>query len=257
MTQVSIQGFIPTTPAPKIMEQIIFKLHTIIMFIGPDGSGKTQFAMEQLMLQLKMAQVGKKKISIAYINLDQINSELIDDHQISKGSIEFSRVTKQANNILINKIRNHTSYPVNSDFVIVDATGFDESFRTEILAIGEENHYNISALVFNFSDKGEYYTTDQITGEKQKPDAFQMKQIKVLMSGNLSKKDYSSVQYITSRDFDKYQINVEDYHLYEQYVLPDDRKYVVITDIHGCLDELIELLKKNGFEIDNDGNILD
>lgn len=255
MTHVSIQGFIPTAPIPTIMEQISFKLHTIIMFIGPDGSGKTQFAMEQLMLQLKVAQIGKKKISIAYTSIDQINSELVDDAQISKNSIEFSRVTKQANDILINKIRNHTSYPVNSDFVIVDATGFDESLRTEILSIGEENHYNVSALVFNFSDKAEYYKIDQATGEKQKPDSFQMKQIKVLMSGNLSKKDYSSVQYITSRGFDKYKIVIEDYHLYEQYMLPDDKKYVIIGDIHGCLEELIELLKKNGFEIDSDNKI--
>lgn len=255
MIQVTAQGFVPSTPTPNEMEQIIFKLHTIIMFIGPDGSGKTQFAMEQLMLQLKMAQTGKKKISIAYTNLDQIKSELIDEPQMKKGSIEFSRITKQANDILVNKIKNHTSYPVNSDFVIVDATGFDESLRAEILKIGEENHYNVSALIFNFSDKSEYYKIDQITGEKQKSDSFQMKQIKVLMSGNLSKKDYSSVQYITSREFNKYQITVEDYHLYEQFMLPDDKKYVIIGDIHGCLEEFIELLKKNGFEIDSDNKI--
>lgn len=48
--QVKLEGFVPTESAKIIEFKLNFKLHTIIMFIGPDGSGKTQFAMEQLML---------------------------------------------------------------------------------------------------------------------------------------------------------------------------------------------------------------
>jgi hypothetical protein len=231
--------------------RLSFKLNSIIMLVGPDGSGKTQFVMEQLMLQLKMAQTGKKNIKVGYINLDSIYAEILDNPQFSREHFETKQLSGEAHSILYSKLRALTSYPVNFDFVIVDSLGFDSDFRAEILKIGDDNHYNISALVFNYLDKSQYYIiTNYQTGEKQRPPHDQMKQLKQAVSGGILKKEYESYQIIQYRDFDKYQISVEDYSLYDQYILPEDREYIIIGDIHGCSNELMLLLFKNGFDID-------
>ncbi len=250
MTQVKLEGFVPTAPTQKAEFKINLKLHSILLLVGPDGSGKTQFAIEQLMLQLKLAQVGKKKITITYVSIDKIVAELLDDTNFKKDSLEAKRVYEQAHDILFNKIKNFTSYPANSDFVIVDTTGLDSNFRTEILKIGSENHYNVSAIIFNYDDKANYYIVNQDSGEKKRPHPGQMKDLKRAVSGEISKKEYTSIESIHFRDFNKYEISIEDYAIYDQYVLPSDGEYVIFGDIHGCFDEFIVLLKKNGFAID-------
>lgn len=251
MTQISLSGHIPTEqPARTDIVKLSFKLNSIILLVGPDSSGKTQFAMEQLMLQLKMAQTGKKNIKISYISIDQILAQLLDNYSFVKDSIEAEQVMEQANSILFSQLKGYTDYPVNSDFVIVDSTGLDSVFRKEILKIGEENHYNVSAVVFNYADKAEYYTIDEQSGEKQKPIPSQMKQFKQVVSGGISKKEFPSIQTIVDRVFDRYEISVEDYLQYDQYILPEDKDYIIFGDIHGCYDEFILLLKKHGFSID-------
>lgn len=254
MEEMKLQGFAPTPPIEREREKIAFKLHTIIMLVGPDGCGKTQFVMEQLMLQLKMAQTARKKISISSINLDQIYYELLDDQTILKNSIEYRRVTDQAHNVFSNKIKNFASYPVTSDFIIIDSNGLDVSIRAEVLRLAEEMHYDVAVLAFNYADKAEYMIADHASGEKKRPNPFQIKEMRVLMSGGLPKKDFSSFIQITSRDFDKYEISVENYADYDQYILPD-KQFIIIGDIHGCLDELKALLIKNGFEIDSQDKV--
>lgn len=230
--------------------KLAFKLHSIVMLVGPDGSGKTEFVMEQMMFQLKAAQTGNKKIKIAYVSMDQIVSELIDNPAFKKDDHQSIQFTEQAYDILFNKVNNFSSYPVNADFIIIDSDGLNPVFRAEILKIGEQNHYNVSALVFNYADKSEYFRFDQESGDKIKPIPIQMKHLKHAVSGGILKKDYHSVDTIKSRNFNKYQISVEDYLLYDQFMLPEDREYVIIGDIHGCLNEFQLLLLKNGFEID-------
>lgn len=230
--------------------KISLKLNSIIMLIGPDGDGKTQFAMEQLMLQLKLSQTGNKRISISYISLKQILSELLDKQQVVEDSLESLQVIEQARDIAFNKIKNLSSYPVNSDFIIVDSNGFDEVFRQGVLDIGELNHYNVSVILFHYSDKTQFYIVNPENGEQLRPFPHQIKQLKQAASGGILKKDFSSFHVITQRDFDRYQISVEDYSLYDQYILPDNEQFIIVGDIHGCLREFQMLLRKNGFEID-------
>ncbi len=250
MAQASIHGYMPMAPTTAIEFKFNFKLNSIIMLVGPDGSGKTEFAIEQLMLQLKSAQIGRKEIKIAHINLDQIILELLDKEHFIRDSFETIQITSQANDILFSKLKNLTSYPANFDFVIVDSNGLESKFREEILKIGEENHYSVSAILFNYKDKSEYFSANNEDGLDYRPAHSQMKRFKQVLSGELSKKEYSTVETIQFRDFNKYEIVVEDYSEYDQYMLPEDKEYVIIGDVHGCFEELVLLLKKNGFVID-------
>lgn len=241
MTQISLSGFVPVEKQPRTdIKQLTFKLHSIIMLIGPYNSGKTAFAMEQMMIQLKMAETGSKKLKIAYIGIEQILTELFDDDITTKSQTEINEYLGQANDIVYSKLKSFTAYPVNSDFIVLDTTGLDSNFRDEIAKIAEDNHYNLSAILFDFKDPKEHLSAGP----------GQVKEMRRLKSGGLSKSSFSTIETITSKDFEQYEIVVEDYDEYQQYILPYGPDYVVIGDIHGCLDEFHELLKKNGFIID-------
>lgn len=253
MTQVKIEGFVPTAQSKEDMVKLSFKLHSIILLVGPDCSGKTRFVMEQLMPQLKMAQTGQKRISISHLDIDQISKELLDNPFALKTEREFIQIEEQAKDILFNKVKNCAAYPVNTDFIIVDTIGLDSDFRAEILKLGEENHYHVSVLVFDFDDKKEY--SDIEGGIRREASLKQLKDLRRVLSGGMSKKDYESIQTIVSKKFFQYEITIEDYSAYDQFILPDGPEYVIIGDIHGCLDEFISLLKLNGFEIGVDQKI--
>jgi len=246
MTQVKIEGFVPTAQPSKDMVKLSFKLHSIILLVGPDCSGKTDFVKGWLMPQLKIAQIGKKRISISHLDIDQISKEMLDNPFALKTDREFTQVLDQSIDVLLNKVKNLTSYPVNSDFIIIDTIGLDPDFRAEVLKIGEENHYQVSALIFDFDDKKQYcdLESNRVASPKQ------LKDLRRTLSGGINKSDYESVQIIHSKDFFKYEIVIEDYSSYDQYILPDGPEYIIVGDIHGCLDEFISLLKLNGFEID-------
>lgn len=233
--------------------KVDFKLHSIIMLVGPDNSGQTNFIFK-LTQELKKSSSANKKISIAHVNMQEIYSELTGQDSPDLHSVECVQIKEQAVEIAMSKIKSFTSYPVNIDFIIINSSGLSSEFREGVIGIAIENHYHVSAVVFNYKNQEEYFTVNNSV--KVGPYPGQMKELRRAISGEMSKSKYESVHTIATRQFEKYECCVSDFSEYEKYILPDDREYVVISDVHGCFEELIELLKKNGFEIDENGNIL-
>lgn len=252
MTHINSKTQTLAAHVQKQVEPMEFNLNTIIFLIGPDGSGKTHFAKNSLIPQLKSHQVDSKKIKISYIGIDDISCELLGETAIYKYSNEFSKVSDQAYEILIAKINAVTSYPVNSDFVIVDTQGFDEQFRERVREIADEKNYDISLIMFNYQNKEQYFQIDGLESHKR---FAQIKQMKHLVSGGISRKGFNSIYTIESRDFGSYKIKIDDYSMYEMFLLDDKKEYIVIGDIHGCLDEFKALLELNGFVIDQDDKV--
>jgi hypothetical protein len=222
--------------------QLPFRLHTIIMLIGAQGSSKTKFALEYLMPGLKACETGAKKINISYIGFEQVATEFSGGVMPAKDSIELSQITDHVYDSIYGRLRSHTSYPVNSDFIILDTNGLDSNFRDAVLQIAEDNHYNVSVVMFNYDNKAAYTVQNH----------YEIKQVKRLLSGELPFKVFSSVRTLVTSDFDKYQIQVSDYEEVFKYMLPEDGEYVVIGDVHGCLEELKETIIQHGFVIGAD-----
>ncbi|HEY9704779.1 MAG TPA: AAA family ATPase, partial [Allocoleopsis sp.] len=249
-TQIKIEGHVPTNPGQIETIKLNLKLHTIILLVGPSGAGKTQFCFEQLMIQLKMAQVGNKKINIQYISSDAIRRELLDNPAADKMDKEMTYVSHQAFELLFGRLKCATSYPVNADFIIVDTTGLDPVFRQEVLNIAKEKHYNVSAILFDYKNRREYNDAIKDGPENMAVSNRHIDKFKQVVLSEIRQKDYESIHRIKSREFEKYEIVVADYDAYDKHVLPFGPEYVVIGDIHGSYDEFVKLLDKHGFVID-------
>lgn len=225
---------------------IDLRMHTIILLVGPSGCGKTYFTEKNIIPQVK-----EKGFSFAHLSSDSIRRELIGDMGASKMDPRMSYASKAAFSLLNAKLRALTSYPINTEFVVVDSTGLSKDFRDDIKKIAEENNYNLVVVVFDYKGRSPYY--DYITDEESK--AVTSRQIDYMrkdVMSEISKKNYRDIYKVKSRDFDKYKINFSNVERYQECKLSEELDYVIIGDIHGCYKEFVALLEKNGFEIDKE-----
>lgn len=243
---VSIHGEQKSMTVNKTNE-ISLGLHTIVLLIGLDGSGKSNFAKNHLIPGLRsFSQHNQKKLAIVNVNQDEILRKISDSP--SKEKIDLLEYYPMAKKVAISTIESAARYPVSSEFIIVDCDAMDEDFRHLVLTIAEENGYKIHAIVFDLPPTDYYYHNGFGTKIEIKSPA--KKKIRQLMSGQIQSEKYSKVDTIASRIYPS--VVVSNYTDYDQFVLPDGPEYVLIGDIHGCLEEFKELLVLNGFVIGAD-----
>jgi hypothetical protein len=220
------------------------RMHTIIMFVSPDGAGKSVFS-KILFDKLSACFVSYKKApKISVISYDDIAFDLLGDTAISKHSIEFEYVSEQVEEILFTKLKATTSYPISSDFVILDHSSLSPKFRDKVLKMADEQHYNISAITFDYKDKTEYTNTHGL----------QLRDMRRTVSGALPVKLYDSIFSIKERqEIGLFDIEISDLKKYDEHILVGDcSEYLIIGDIHGCYDEFVSLIEGEGFVVGPD-----
>ena len=251
------------------------------MLIGPSCSGKSTFVKEILIPQLTKPFDKTKnfKPNIQYISSDDIRRELIGMDMEKYDNI-MTESSDQAFKMLFTKLDMVTSYPINSEFVILDTTGLSEEFRNQVLDIAEKNNYNVDAIIFDYKKIDEYKKTFKSNNlENTSPNgrviANHVKRLKTEVMKTMNRRKYNRITKIKSKDFLKENIDLEcfdsnnskllepmvnvyvtDYEKYVNNILSSDYEWIVIGDVHGCIDELKELIKKYGFEI-KDNTIID
>ncbi len=268
------------------MEQIKTQVHTIIMLVGPSGSGKTEFAKNILIPGLSTDLNKSKNFApnVQYISSDAIRRDIlgVDYDKMDEVMTESST---QAFEILFTKLKAVTTYPINAEYVVLDTTGLSEKFRTDVLDIARDNNYNVDVVVFDYKKISEYqrnFNSDSLKGVETggRLIAKHVKRMKTEVLRTLKKGVYRNIFKIKSKDFlaeetvkvynidsgeyemvdqlvPKYEAFAWDYEKYIDRILPTKHEWITIGDVHGCYDEMTTLLKKYGFEIDEDGIIID
>lgn len=237
------------------MKTFSTKLHTVFLLVGPTGSGKSTFSKNYLVPGLHKAM--RMQANIQYISSDQIRKDLLG-REMHKLEDEMLYVSEQAFDMLFNRLKNVTSYPVNADFVIIDTTGLSKEFREKIAHITHENMYNVQVIAFDYKDRDEYY--------KHVPEGDQwliskhIKRFKEEAMPEMPRKTFDEITKITSKNFDEYEFVVSDLEEFKSCLLPftipqgeEIIQYPVIGDIHGCLEELKEMVQAFGFTINVNG----
>ncbi|WP_242771246.1 metallophosphoesterase [Brevibacillus parabrevis] len=235
--------------------RISTNVHTIFMLVGPTECGKTTFAQQVLIPQLGIADAGKRlQANVAYISSDQLRQELLG-YAYDKYDQVMLEASEQAFRLLFEKLRLVTSFPINAPFVVVDTTGLAEDFRARVREIAKENHYNVEVILFDYHKREDYYASER----SKKLISSHILRLKKEVLRALSKEGYAKIHRIRAKDFaaaehgtngaTSYEVHIENKADYLATILAPDKKYIIVGDVHECVQELKRLLVAYGYEL--------
>jgi predicted kinase len=213
---------------------IVCEDYTVYLFVGPSQSGKSWLA-SKLEAEFLNLSINKNSLNYALLSSDDIRRELLGQANINKYDPRMLEVSQQAFNLLYAKLRNYISYPVNVPHVIIDSTGLNEQFRTDILNICRDNNYKVVCILFDYKNREDWFVNDG--GDKfviQK----HLDRLQKHVFKELKAKDYHKVIRITDRIESVNVTYIED----KNNLLVAGNNYTVIGDVHGCVDELKQLI---------------
>lgn len=237
--------------------EISTKVHTIFLMVGSTECGKTTFANEVLIPSLQFEDKARGvKSNIQYLSSDAIRQEVLgfDYDKYDRIMLEAS---EQAFQLLFSKLKLVTSFPINAEFVIVDTTGLAEDFRAKVREIAHENNYNVEVILFDYRSRADYYASER----SKKLIAAHINRLKTEVLRSLSKEGYTAVHKIRAKDFysvvekkanPEYRVKIENLDEYLETALPIRFKYIVVGDIHECVDTFKALLRGHGYQIEGD-----
>lgn len=235
--------------------EIRTNVHTIFMLIGPTECGKTTFAKEVLIPGLRFVDESRRiKANVQYISSDQLRQELLG-YEFDKYDQVMLEASEQAFHLLFEKVKMVTSFPINAEFVVVDTTGLSEDFRAKVRDIAKENNYNLDVIVFDYRKREDYYASER----SKKLITSHTHRMKKEVLRALSKEGYTRIHRVRAKDFygidtqqatPAYRVVIENGDDYASTILPKDQKYIIVGDIHECVDELKGLLLSYGFQIE-------
>ena len=217
------------------------KQHQIVMTIGPSACGKSRFA--HIMAE-KAKAAGLRAV---VISSDEIRKNLIID-DVDQMSNQMTEVSEQAFKILFNLIDMHSSFPVNTDLILVDTTGLDERFRKQVIEVAEKNRYAVGAYVFDLP-KEDIKAFAELRG--QNGDMFvtlkQVDRLRREVLPGIKRSDYSFVTtFRTPEKVNEYLESVAFIDMKKATIveLGDEEKFAVVGDVHECVDEFNKIIDR-------------
>lgn len=248
------------------MDVLRIKPQTVIMTVAPTCAGKTYFVENVLIPSLRTIcdDYLTKRVNIQHLSSDNFRREMLGynpylDEESDlplKNEFDMEYVSEQAFAMLKTKLEAVMSFPVNADFVIVDTTGMSKEFRDEVVQAANKANYSLQVLLFEYKNREDYFKFADNEGsfdKKRINDS--VKRFKDKLS-EITKKEYGDLFKIKSNDFSNIQIEVDGLHEYGKHFIGQTFDYLIVGDVHGCYDELKELLGKNGFVFDEADNLI-
>ena len=217
-------------------------LHTILMFIGISGSGKSTRAVQ-------ISELAKSNgLSSVILSSDDCRHELLLSDEYHHHDSEMIHVSDKAFNLLMTKMELYLKWPYNPNLIILDAMHLRKDDRQKIIDLANKHCYDIIAVVMDYPNVEDYLLG---LGEKydKKLIMRQLKKFHTNTLAELGKRLYSDLIRIKNKteaielecnfDVDPNEIN-----------LSGDKHDFVVGDIHECLESFKALLKKVGFGIE-------
>lgn len=243
------------------MIKIETRVHSIILLVGPSHAGKSTFAKNILIPKLSkpLDKTKNFKPNVQYISSDEIRQQLLGV-EASKFDSMMTEVSDQTFKFLFTQLDLLTSYPVNAEHIIIDTTGLSEEFRNDVFSIASKNNYAVEVIVFDYKNIDEYkrqFESDDLQKSKfsAKITSQHIKRLRTEVMKTLKTSKYRNITRLKekkflSEDIDSYDVVVKNFNEYEKNILPSNTDWVIIGDVHGCIDELKELITKFDFVVE-------
>ena len=199
---------------------------SLVLLIGPSGSGKSTFASEHF----KPTEILSSDFCRGLVSDDET------DQTVTKDAFEVLRFIA-AKRLAAGKL------------TVIDATNVQADARKPLLALANEYHYLTVAIVFNMPVKLCQKRNAARPDRDLKPHVIRQQNQQLRRSlRNLKREGFRNFVYVMSKPETVAAARVERQPLWTNRT--DERgPFDIIGDIHGCYDELVELLHKLGYEI--------
>ena len=199
---------------------------SLVLLIGPSGSGKSTFAREHF----KPTEILSSDFCRGLVSDDETDQAATDDafevlHFITSKRLAAGKLT------------------------VIDATNVQVEARKPLLALAREYHYLTVAIVFNMPTKLCQERNEARPDRNLKPHVIRQQSQQLRRSlHNLKREGFQRFVYVMSTQEAVEAIRVERQPLWTNRT-DEQGPFDIIGDVHGCFDELVELLKELGYEI--------
>ena len=208
---------------------------SLVLLIGPSGSGKSTFASEHF----KPTEILSSDFCRGLVSDDETDQTATND------AFEVLRFIA-AKRLAAGKL------------TVIDATNVQADARKPLLALAREYHYLTVAIVFNMPTKLCRERNEARSDRDLKPHVIPQQNQQLRRSlRNLKREGFRQFIYVMSSPKTVEAARVERQPLWTNRT-DEQGPFDIIGDIHGCFDELAELLEKLGYEISTqpDGDII-
>ena len=199
---------------------------SLVLLIGPSGSGKSTFASKHF----KPTEILSSDFCRGLVSDDET------DQTATKDAFEVLRFIA-AKRLTAGKL------------TVIDATNVQSDARKPLLALAREYHYLTVAIVFNTPAKICQERNAARPDRDLKPHVIRQQHQQLRRSlHNLKREGFRQFLYVMSTPKTVESARVERQPLWSNRT-DEQGPFDIIGDIHGCFDELVELLQKLGYKI--------
>ena len=199
---------------------------SLVLLIGPSGSGKSTFAREHF----KPTEV--------------LSSDFC------RGLVSDNETDQAATNDAFEVLRFIASKRLAAGkLTVIDATNVQVEARKPLLALARKYHYLTVAIVFNMPTKLCQERNEARPDRNFKPHVIRQQSQQLRRSlRNLKREGFQRFVYVMSIPEAVEAIRVERQPLWSNRT-DEQGPFDIIGDVHGCFNELVELLKELGYKI--------
>ena len=204
---------------------------SLVLLIGPSGSGKSTFASKHF----KPTEILSSDFCRGLVSDDETDQTATND------AFEVLRFIA-AKRLAAGKL------------TVIDATNVQVDARKPLLALAREYHYLTAAIVFKMPAKLCQERNKARSDRDLKPHIVRQQNQQLRRSlRNLKREGFRHFVYVMSTPETVEAARVERQPLWPNRT-DEQGPFDIIGDIHGCYDELVELLQKLGYEISTQSN---
>lgn len=219
-------------------------IHTVVMLCGPSQSGKSTWAN---VFKEKVSTVDAR-LRTTIIASDELRRELLG-HDYHRYDPKMNEASEAAFELLFAQLKASIRFPVNTEFVVVDTTGLDDNFRSQVAEMAKANGYRTAMVVFDYPTNQYFSGLDSqgktIVGR-------QAENLKKNVLPRLKRKNFDywcSVKEKSAKYFDDMNVNIVDYALWDRCILDESKidtskPVVFVGDTHEHVDALKEIIPK-------------